>query len=73
MKDCSPCTLKAETGNDLNVLCSVLDPEPDPDSGAFWIRIRNPDPVAYKKKCEKLNNYKIMQLFTTFYLSIDFL
>ena len=49
MKDCSPCTLKAETGNDLNVLCSVLDPEPDPDSGAFWIRIRNPDPEAEKK------------------------
>ena len=23
---------------------SVSDPEPDLDSGVFWIRIRNPDP-----------------------------
>ena len=29
-----------------SVIISVSDPEPDLDSGVFWIRIRNPDPGA---------------------------
>ena len=40
---------KKIAGADPNLLklttnFSVSDPEPDPDSGVFWIRIQNPDP-----------------------------
>ena len=47
------------------VSVSVLDP----DSGVFWILIRNPDPGG-EKKIKMLNNQKIVLLFTTLYLSI---
>ena len=53
---------------------SVSDPEPD--SGAFWIRIRirRIRIQGLKKRSKMLpeNQNKIISLFTTLYLSIDF-
>ena len=49
---------------------SVSDPEPD--SGAFWIRIRRIRIQGLKKRSKMLNQHKIILLFTTLYPSIDF-
>ena len=45
---------------------SFSDPEPDPDSGVFWIRIQG------LKKIKMLIHHKIILLFKTIFLSIDF-
>ena len=46
----------------------------DPDSGAVWIRIRNRRYriQGLKKRTKLLNQRKIILLFPTLYLSIDF-
>ena len=50
----------------LKELSSIISVS-DPDSGVFWVRVRNPATRANKK----LNIHKLILLFTTFYLSIN--
>ena len=51
---------------------SVSDPEQDPNSGAFGIRIRRIRIQGLKKRSKMLNQHKIILLLTTLYLSIHF-
>ena len=44
-----------------------LSSVPDPDSGAYWIRIRI---EGIKKRYKMLNQHKINLLFTTYLLMI---
>ena len=69
--NCPPCTQltvkmvgRIQLYFSFTAYCRVVNSVSDPDSGVFWIRIRNPNPVSYNI-FKKLKPHKIILLLKT--------